>query len=51
MKLITSFSTLMRLAPELGQARLSNDKERIAKAKKEHDAYVALVVKSTETLH
>lgn len=36
------YSTLLHKARVLGQARLSGDEERIAKAQEDHDAYVAL---------
>jgi hypothetical protein len=39
MKIITSFNVLMKYAYELGQAKLSKDKERIKKAQEKHDAY------------
>ena len=34
MRIVTSFATLMQLAAELGQARLSGDAERIERAQK-----------------
>lgn len=40
--LITSWDALMRLAHELGQARLSQDPTRIEVAEMEHAAYVEL---------
>lgn len=39
MKTVVLLSTLMRLAHELGQARLSGDVERIAAAQTAHDEY------------
>lgn len=38
-KVVTFTETLMRLAYELGQARLSGDSERIAKAERAHEDY------------
>lgn len=39
MEIITSWQTLMKFAKELGDARVSGDKERIAVAQKKHDDY------------
>lgn len=39
MKTVAYFSTLMRLAHELGQARLSGDPDRLAAAERAHDEY------------
>lgn len=41
-KIVAYMSTLMHYARELGQAKLSGDTERIAKAQKAHDDYHAL---------
>lgn len=41
-KIITFYSTLLHKARELGQARLSGDADRIAKAQKAHDEYADL---------
>jgi hypothetical protein len=41
-KIVTFYSTLLHKARELGQARLSGDPERIAKAQKAHDEYADL---------
>jgi hypothetical protein len=41
-KIITFYSTLLHKARELGQAKLSGDPERIAKAQKAHDEYAEL---------
>ncbi len=50
MKIITSWSTLIGLAKELGKARMSGDKKRLAIAEKEHDYYVKIVRKSDEMI-
>jgi len=50
MKVVTSFATLMKLASELGKARLSGDEERIHVAKENHDAYKELCLKSDEMM-
>jgi hypothetical protein len=39
LRVVTSFTTLMQYAHALGQARLRNDPEEIAKAEAEHNAY------------
>ena len=39
LEVVTSFKTLMQLAHELGQARLSGDPDRISQAQSKHDAY------------
>jgi len=39
MKTVTFFKTLMMYAKELGEARLSGDKERIQKAEANHNSY------------
>jgi hypothetical protein len=41
-KIYTFYSTLLHKARELGQARLSEDPERIAKAQAAHDEYADL---------
>lgn len=41
-KVYTFYSTLLYKARVLGQARLSGDEERIAKAQQDHDEYAAL---------
>lgn len=41
-KIVTFWSTLMRYAHDLGQARLSGDPERIAAAQAKLDEYEAL---------
>lgn len=48
MKVVTNFSVLMRLAWELGQAKMSGDLERIVKAQKAHDDYRDIVLRSDE---
>jgi hypothetical protein len=50
LEIVTSFQTLMRYAHALGQARLSEDPERIAKAEAEHDAYAKMCVESDRML-
>lgn len=50
MKLITSWATLMTLAKELGQARLSGDEERIQEAQKAHDEYRDICLRADEML-
>lgn len=47
-KVVTYFETLMRLAHELGQARLSRDPVRIARAQRRHDEYAQLCLDSDE---
>lgn len=42
-KVITNFSTLMRLAHALGQAKKNGDAAAIDHAQKAHDAYAELV--------
>ena len=49
-KIITSFATLMHLAAELGQARLSGDAERIERAQRAHDEYRDICLKADEML-
>lgn len=46
LRVITSFRTMMTLAYELGQARLSGDPERIRKAQDDHDAYKEIMLRS-----
>lgn len=46
MMTMTTWSTLMSLAHELGQARLSGDENRIEKAEKEHEEYRQLCLKA-----
>lgn len=50
MRIVTSFATLMQLAAELGQARLSGDAERIERAQKAHDEYRDICLKADEML-
>lgn len=50
MRIVTSFTTLMHLAAELGQARLSGDEERIERAQKAHEDYKNLCLKADEML-
>ncbi len=50
MRIVTSFATLMQLAAELGQARLSGDAERIERAQKAHDEYRDICLKADATL-
>ena len=45
-EIVTSWQTLIHYAKELGQARRSGDKERIDKAKKKHDEYRDMCLKS-----
>lgn len=46
MELICFWSTLMESAKELGQARLSKDPDRIAKAEKKHNDYRGICLKA-----
>jgi hypothetical protein len=39
LRIVTSFATLMQYAHALGQARLRNDPEEIARAEAQHNAY------------
>jgi len=48
LKIITNFNVLMQKARTLGQARLSKDPEKIAKAEADHDAYRDLCLRSDE---
>lgn len=50
MKIVTCFPTLMLKAYKLGQARLSGNKEVIAIAEQEHDAYRDTCLRSDEML-
>ena len=50
MKIVTNFTTLMMLAQELGQARMSGDLDRIEKAQKKHDEYRDIVLLSDEMI-
>lgn len=45
-KIVTDFRVLMRLAKAVGQAEKAGDKEAIAKAQAEHDAYKDLCLKA-----
>lgn len=49
-KIVTSLSTLMLLAVEVGKARLSGDPVRLEEAEKELKIYENLVKKSDEAL-
>ena len=49
-KIITSFYTLMQYAHELGQARLSGDRERIEEAQKKHDEYRDVCLKADKMI-
>ncbi|MHA1757186.1 MAG: hypothetical protein ACTSVV_10485 [Promethearchaeota archaeon] len=46
MKTIVYFRTLMKYAKKLGEARLSNNKEEIKKAKIKHDEYRDICLKA-----
>ena len=48
MKVVASFSTLMKLAKEVGDARRSGDKKRIEAAEQAHDAYKEICLKADE---
>lgn len=48
MKIVTSWHALMELTKEVGNARRSNNKERIRKAEAAHDAYVRICLNSDE---
>lgn len=50
LKTVAYWGTLMRLAHEAGQAKLSGDAERIAKATAAHDEYRDLCLASDEML-
>jgi hypothetical protein len=50
MKTITSFTTLMMYAKQLGDARKSGDVERIKQAQKEHDEYRDMCLESDEMI-
>ena len=45
-EIITNWDTLMQLAQEVGQAKLSGDKERLKKAQEAHDNYRDTCLKS-----
>ncbi|HPV24774.1 MAG TPA: hypothetical protein PLJ65_11415 [Casimicrobium sp.] len=45
-EIVTDFRVLMQLARAAGQAEKSGDKEAIAKAKAEHDAYKDLCLRA-----
>lgn len=45
-KIVTSFSTLLRLARNLSNAEANGNKELIAKAKAAHDSYRDLCLKA-----
>lgn len=47
-KTITDFGVLMRLASQLGKARISGDQKQIAEAQLKHDTYRDLCLKSDE---
>ena len=47
-KVICYWETLMRLASELGQARLSGDPDHIARAQARHDSYRDACLRSDE---
>ncbi len=49
-KTITFMSTLMQYAIQLGDARLSGDPDRIAKAEKAHDDYQRACLESDEMI-
>ena len=48
LKTVTSFHTLMRLAKEVGRAKISGDEAWILKAQKAHDEYKELCLESDE---
>ena len=45
-ELVTSWTVLMRLAKELGAARMSGDEDAITKAKEAHSAYEAMCLRA-----
>lgn len=49
-RIITSWSALIKLAHELGQAKLSKDKNRIAEAQYKHDVYRDICLDSDEMM-
>jgi hypothetical protein len=49
-KTVTFWSTLIKLAHEAGQAKLSGDEELIRKTTEAHDAYRDLCLKSDEMI-
>lgn len=50
LKIVTSFSTLMSLAREEGQAKLHGTKEEYEQAKQKHEAYKELCLKSDKVI-
>lgn len=50
-KIITFYSTLLHKARELGQAKLSGDPDRIAKAQQAHDEYADLCKRPDVDMH
>lgn len=48
MKIITNLGYLMKLASELGKAKLTGNKEKIQEAQEAHDAYQQMCLKSDE---
>ena len=50
MEFVTSLETLMQYDYELGQARLSGDKERIKLAKEKYDVYHDMVMQSDRVI-
>lgn len=50
MRTVVTFHALMQYAGALGKARKSGDPERIAKAQKAHDDYVALCREADQML-
>ena len=49
-KVITDLGVLMRLARDMAKARKEGDPEKIKKAKKKHDDYHAICLKSDEMM-
>lgn len=50
MKIITFWSTLMKYAKELGQAKLRGDEQEIKEAQKRHDDYKSECLKSDKMI-
>lgn len=50
MKIVTSFSVLMKLAYAMGKAEQSGNEEEYSKAKEIHDAYRDLCLKVDEMI-
>ena len=50
MEIVTSWQTLMLYAKELGRARLSGDEARITEAKRKHDEYRDLCLRSDRVI-